>query len=227
MTDYHNSGDLSYYMHIKKKKFTEVQAKFLIANIIICLDFLHNCGVIHRDVRPQNLVFDERGYLHLIDFGYARFLTKYNAADTSGTPCYMAPEVVLRQPQTFTSDFFAVGVILHEIMTGRLPYPGPDRISYKQQLLDHQALLKKVDTPEQWSLEATDFINKCISRRPESRLGLNNCIELKTHVWLKEFDFKKLAKREMKSPFLPTRNPPVPKSRTLPNPELSYLQSQF
>jgi serine/threonine protein kinase len=97
VTDYFNAGDLSYYMHVKKKKFKEPQAKFLIANIIVGLEFLHSCGVIHRDIRPQNLVFDEFGYLKIIDFGYARFATKYNSADTSGTPCYMAPETILRQ----------------------------------------------------------------------------------------------------------------------------------
>lgn len=64
-----------------------------------------------------------------------------------------------------------------------------------------------MDTPESWSLEATDFINKLISRRPESRLGLNNCAELKTHVWLKDQDWKAIANREVKAPFLPEKNP--------------------
>ena len=77
-------------------------------------------------------MFDERGYIKLVDFGYARFMNKLNSADISGTPGYMAPETVLRQPQTFTSDFFAVGVIVHEMMVGRMPYPGPDRISYRE-----------------------------------------------------------------------------------------------
>ena len=52
VTDFFNSGDLSYYMHVKKKKFREAQAKFLIANVIVGLEFLHSCGVIHRDIRP-------------------------------------------------------------------------------------------------------------------------------------------------------------------------------
>jgi hypothetical protein len=67
--------------------------------------------------------------------------------------------------------------------------------------------LKKIDTPEAWSLEATDFINKCISRRPETRLGLNNCIELRTHVWLKDFNWRAVAKREMPAPFKPKKMP--------------------
>lgn len=96
-------------------------------------------------------------------------------------------------------------------MTGRKPYVGPDRISYKEQILNEQKLLKKIDTPESWSLEATDFINKCISRRPESRLGLNNCIELKTHVWLKDFEWRRCQKKELKAPFKPIMHPKTPK----------------
>lgn len=95
------------------------------------MEFVHSNGVIHRDVRPQNLVFCKDGYLKLIDFGLARPWIKNNSADTSGTPCYMAPEVLLRQNHTYTSDFFGVGVILHELLSGRKPYVGPDRISFK------------------------------------------------------------------------------------------------
>ena len=157
------------------------------------------------------MVFDKDGYLSLIDFGLARIWIKNNSADTSGTPCYMAPEILLRQNYSYTSDFFGLGVILHEMMTGDKPYKGPDRISYKEQILTKQALLKKADMPEQWTLEATDFINKCISRRPESRLGLNNCIELKTHVWLKDFDWRKVQKREEKPFFKPKKMPKTPK----------------
>jgi serine/threonine protein kinase len=124
----------------------------------------------------------------------------------------MAPEVLLRQNYSYTSDFFGLGVILHEMMTQRKPYRGPDRISYKEQVLHEQKLLKKMDTPEHWTLEATDFINKCISRRPQSRLGLNNCIELRTHVWLKDFDWRKCSKREMKPLFKPHRMPKTPKT---------------
>jgi serine/threonine protein kinase len=119
-------------MHESKRKFKEIQAKFIVANIIIGLEFLHSCGVIHRDIRPHNLVFDSNGYIKIIDFGLARIMQTNNSADTSGTPCYMAPEILLRQPHSYSSDFFAVGVIVHEMMTGRLPYPGPDRVSYKE-----------------------------------------------------------------------------------------------
>ena len=59
VTDYLEGGDLSYYLHHNKKKFSEKQAKFIIANIILALEFVHGNGVIHRDVRPEDVVFNE------------------------------------------------------------------------------------------------------------------------------------------------------------------------
>ena len=102
--------------------------------MIIGIEFLHLNGVIHRDVRPSNFVFDEQGFLKTIDLGLARIWQPNNAADTSGSPGYMAPEIIMRQNHSFHSDFFGIGVITHELMLGRRPYVGNDRISFKEQL---------------------------------------------------------------------------------------------
>ena len=80
-------------------------------------------------------------------------------------------------------------------MLGRRPYVGKDRATYKEQLSSEQVILKKKHVPENWNLEAADFINKCIRRHPESRLGLNGIAELKAHVWLKEIKWKDISKR--------------------------------
>lgn len=67
-------------------------------------------------------------------------------------------------------------------------------------------LLKKADAPENWTLESVDFVNKCIARQPDCRLGINGTTELKSHVWFKEFEFKKLLKNTLKpAPFIPGR----------------------
>ncbi len=80
-------------------------------------------------------------------------------------------------------------------------------------------LLKKADAPESWQLEGVDFINKLIARRPDCRLGINGTPELKTHVWLKEFDFKKLLKGEIKPTFVPSRGDNYDKVSFLPTPD--------
>ena len=86
----------------------------------MALEYLHNNNVIHRDVKPENLVLDTDGYVKLTDLGVARVWKEENAQDTSGTPGYMAPEVMCRQNHGIAVDYFALGVITYEFMMGRV-----------------------------------------------------------------------------------------------------------
>jgi len=82
------------------------------------LECVHQNGIIHRDIKPENLVLDHKGYAHLTDFGIAKYWTPENSAETSGTPGYMAPEVLCRQNHGVAADYFAVGVISYEMLLG-------------------------------------------------------------------------------------------------------------
>lgn len=81
----------------------------------------------HRDIKPENIVLDDKGYLRITDFGIARSFKKENNAETSGTPGYMAPEVMFRQNHTRSVDYYALGVILYECLMGHRPYSGKSR----------------------------------------------------------------------------------------------------
>jgi serine/threonine protein kinase len=85
-------GDLDY--HLRKRKFKEEQAKFIIASIILGLEYLHNNNIIHRNLTPSNILIDKKGYAKISDFLLTREWSKHNASETSGTPGYMAPEVM-------------------------------------------------------------------------------------------------------------------------------------
>jgi serine/threonine protein kinase len=85
----------------------------------------------------------------------------------------MAPEVMCRQNHGVAVDFFALGVIAYEFMTGRRPYTGKSRKEIRDQIFQKQICLKKSDLPPGWSMEAADFINKTLQRKPSNRLGLN------------------------------------------------------
>ena len=93
--DLMNGGDLRYHIS-KQRKFTEEQTKFFISCLMCSLEYLHSNNIIHRDIKPENLVLDNKGYLHLTDFGIARVWQQENSSETSGTPGYMAPEVMCR-----------------------------------------------------------------------------------------------------------------------------------
>lgn len=128
--------------------------------MILGLEYIHANKVIHRDIKPENLVLDEKGYVRITDFGVAKLYQKDNSNETSGTPGYMAPEVMCAQNHTCLVDFFAVGVIAFEFMYGVRPYLGKSRKEIKELILSKQVQVKKSDIPEGWSIEAADFINK-------------------------------------------------------------------
>lgn len=125
--DLSSGGDLRYHLY-KNKKFNEAETskditiylEFIISCLIISLEYIHSHAIIHRDVKPENILFDVQGYVKITDFGIARTYSPNNHNDTSGTPGYMAPEVVAGQQHGFTVDFFALGVIIHELMLGKV-----------------------------------------------------------------------------------------------------------
>ena len=139
--------------------------------------------------------------------GIAKYLKAENYQDTSGTPGYMAPEVMFHHNHRFEVDFFAVGVIVYEIMMGRRPYLGKNRQEIKELILVRQAIIRKNDIPENWSIESADFANKLLQRKPIKRLGWGGIRELKDHKWLRNFPWRELASQELESPFKQKYNP--------------------
>eukprot|EP00357_Protocruzia_adherens_P036602 CAMPEP_0115006092 /NCGR_PEP_ID=MMETSP0216-20121206/20275_1 /TAXON_ID=223996 /ORGANISM="Protocruzia adherens, Strain Boccale" /LENGTH=412 /DNA_ID=CAMNT_0002372571 /DNA_START=145 /DNA_END=1383 /DNA_ORIENTATION=- len=196
-------GDLRYHIG-RKKRFTEEQTRFLVACIVEGLEYLHVNGILHRDIKPENLVLDNSGYCRITDLGIARVWNPENAQDTSGTPGYMAPEVMCRQNHGVAVDYFAVGVLTYEFMVGRRPYLGKSRKEIRDQILAKQVQLKKHEVPEGWSLEAADFVNKLLQRKPVNRLGLNGPSEVKSHAWIRDFPWEKLRSHQIKAPFIPS-----------------------
>ena len=97
----------------------------------------------------------------------------------------MAPEVIFRQNHDIAADYFAVGVILYELMIGRRPYIGRDRKEIRDHILSKQARILEV--PEGWSGEAADFANKLLQRKASYRLGSKGFDEIHSHPWLVDF----------------------------------------
>lgn len=103
----------------------------------MALETVHGHMIIHRDIKPENLVFDEHGYLKLTDFGIARewIADVDNSNETSGTPGYMAPEVMCKRNHGIAADYFAIGVIAWECMFGRRPYLGKTRREIREHIV--------------------------------------------------------------------------------------------
>lgn len=208
--DYLNGGDLRYAMYLNKK-FSEENIKFIVANILLGLDYLHSNGVIHRDIKPENLIFDENGYLRITDFGIAKFIKENNGNETSGTPGYMAPEVLFGKNHSFTVDYFAIGVIIYELMLGVRPYTGANRKELKANVFANQAKIKKSQIPEGFSQEIADFANCLLKRKQSERLGYLGSREVFDHPWIRYFPWADLYKKKIASPSSPKRVDTSPK----------------
>jgi serine/threonine protein kinase len=181
-----------------------------VACIVLGLEYIHENKFIHRDIKPENLVLDEKGYLRITDFGVAKISQRENSSETSGTPGYMAPEVMCAQNHSFAVDFFALGVIAYEFMLGIRPYLGRSRKEIKEMILAKQVQIKMNDKPNDWSIEAVEFINavysrlfKLLQRKPHQRLGYNGIKELKNHPWFAEFNWNDLMQKKIPAPFIP------------------------
>ena len=200
-----NGGDLRFHCS-RYRKFSEEQTRFFIACIVHSLSYVHKNNVIHRDVKPENLILDDKGYVHLTDFGIAKENKGDNSSETSGTPGYMSPEVILGIGHNFSVDYYAIGVIGYEFMTGKRPYLGKTRREIKEQMFKKQARITKNKLEKKWSLDSMDFINKLIERKPELRLGHKNGIqELKDHFWLRYYPWKDLENKTLPGPFIPEK----------------------
>ena len=115
----------------------------------------------------------------------------------------MAPEVLCCLNHNQCVDYYALGIILYEIMMKKRPYNGRSRRELKEKVLSKQVQINKKLIPNKWSFECADFINKLIQRKPKNRLGYNGINEIKEHIWLKFFNWKDLYLRKIDVPFIP------------------------
>ena len=203
--DYLSGGDLR-YQYCLDKDFNEEQAKFFICCILLSLEYIHSNNILHRDIKPENLVFDGNGYLKLTDFGIAKIYNKNidNSRDNSGTLGYMAPEVLFNYKQDYRCDYYAVGIVGYELMAHQRPYNFKSRKEALEKILKKEAKIARKFLRFGWSLNYMDFINNLLKSKPDERLGKNGIEEIKSHPWLKFFNWKDLYLMKIKAPFIPS-----------------------
>ena len=126
-----------------------------------------------------------------------------NSTETSGTPGYMSPEVIVGHNHNQVVDYFALGVLTYEFMMGKRPYTGKNRREIKEKIIATQFIIPKDKIPEGWSIDAADFINKLLQRKPANRLGLRSAKEVKEHPWIKKYPWNDLYDKKIKPSFKP------------------------
>jgi serine/threonine protein kinase len=141
--------------------------------LLDALEYIHANGVVHRDLKPENIMVDENDNIKLIDFGIAsdsaaRRLTYANFTATLGTPNYISPEQVKGKRGDGRSDIFAVGVLLYEMLTGKLPFSGPNPLAAMNDRLLNHPVPPRVANPS-ISPELQEVLYRALERDPRNR----------------------------------------------------------
>lgn len=127
-----NGGEL-YKVYSKVKRFPETIVKFFGAQIVMGIGALHKQGYMHRDMKLENIMLDSNGYLKIIDFGLAK-LVGAQAQTLCGTAEYMAPEMTREVGHDFSVDWWAVGILLYEMLIGITPFFNKNRMKLFQRI---------------------------------------------------------------------------------------------
>lgn len=195
-------GELFQHLRISKR-FDEERAKFYVAEILLGLEYLHELGVIYRDLKPENILMDEDGHLVITDFGMAKQLKDGELTHSFvGTPEYLSPEMVRGEGHCKPADWWALGILAFEMMTGLPPFYNREQNTQK---VFNSIREKEVVFPAKINISADgkDFILKLLKKRPEERLGSKGANEIKAHRWFSNIDWDLLAEKKVPPPFKP------------------------
>ncbi|CAK4083658.1 unnamed protein product [Aphanomyces euteiches] len=198
--DYCPGGELFFHLS-RMERFPESMACFYAAEITLALDHLHSLGVVYRDLKPENILFDSVGHVLLADFGLAKEGITDGAEGTNsmcGTPEYLPPEILDRVGHGTSVDWWALGMVLYEMLTGLPPWYTRNR----QKLFD-RVRHAPLTFPDYVSPNAQSLIAGLLNRNPVERLGNASANDIKNHPFFASINWDDLLARKLPAPFNP------------------------
>ncbi|KAJ1292446.1 hypothetical protein BS78_02G391800 [Paspalum vaginatum] len=197
--DFINGGHLFFQLY-KQGLFREELARIYTAEIVSAVAHLHANGIMHRDLKPENILLDANGHAMLTDFGLAKeFCENTRSNSMCGTLEYMAPEIILGRGHDKAADWWSVGILLFEMLTGKPPFVGSrDKVQQK-------VVKEKLKLPSFLSSEAHSLLKGLLHKEPNKRLGSGpqGSDEIKNHKWFKPINWRKLEARQIQPSFRP------------------------
>ncbi|XP_012633102.1 protein kinase C eta type [Microcebus murinus] len=197
-----NGGDLMFHIQ-KSRRFDEARARFYAAEIISALMFLHEKGIIYRDLKLDNVLLDHEGHCKLADFGMCKegICNGVTTATFCGTPDYIAPEILQEMLYGPAVDWWAMGVLLYEMLCGHAPFEAENEDDLFEAILNDEVVY-----PTWLHEDATGILKSFMTKNPTMRLGsLTQGGEhaILRHPFFKEIDWAQLNHRQLEPPFRP------------------------
>ena len=188
------------FSHLRKRgRFSVSMTRFYIASIVLAIQYLHAMDIVYRDLKPENLLLDERGYLKITDFGFAKVVPD-RTWTLCGTPEYLAPEIITSKGHGKGVDWWALGILMFEMLAGYPPFFDENPFGIYQKIL-----AGRIEFPRHFDAPAKDLERKLLSSDRTKRIGnlKNGAEDIKKHKWFKGFDFKALIEGKMPSEIVP------------------------
>lgn len=196
-----NGGEL--FTHVRKcGTFSEPRARFYGAEIVLALGYLHRCDIVYRDMKLENLLLDKDGHIKIADFGLCKEEISFGDKTSTfcGTPEYLAPEVLDDHDYGRCVDWWGVGVVMYEMMCGRLPF-------YSK---DHNKLFELIMAgdlrfPSKLSQEARTLLTGLLVKDPTQRLGggPEDALEICRADFFRTVDWEATYRKEIEPPYKP------------------------
>merc|ERR1740116_711123 len=165
--EYCAGGELFFHLS-RAARFTETRAKFYIVELLLAIQYLHGLNIIYRDLKPENVLLSSFGHVKLTDFGLSKegIEDNHSAKTMCGTPEYLAPEILDKRGHGKAVDWYSVGALTYEMLTGLPPYYSKDR----QQLFD-RIRRGELNYPDCITDLGKSFLMAILNRNPDKRLG--------------------------------------------------------
>lgn len=177
-------------------------AKFYFLQILYGIQYLHSKSIIYRDLKPENILIDSDGNCKIVDFGLSKKIdARTKTFSYCGSAEYMAPEMILRTGHSFGIDYYSLGALLYELVTGLPPY-----YTKNHDELQESIICKQISFPQhiELSSEIKDLLERLLKKDEKYRLGSYIGIkEIIFHPWIGKIKTNAILSKEMKVPFAP------------------------
>ena len=201
VSEFLQGGDMFYHMHHSTINFTESTVKFYIIELILAIEFLHENNVIYRDLKPENILMNSEGHIKISDFGLSKKLEnqKDKAYTLCGTLQYLAPEILKNKGYDKSVDWWSLGCIYYEMLTGNLPF------KTNGNKINLDVFEEKIDFDENMNPLLINLISQLLNVNPKKRLGYGaqDAKKIKEHQYFNDVDWNKYLNKEIEPPFVP------------------------